>query len=224
MTAQEFDRVLKKKRETIEEKNEPPVILEETLIEYFKAQNYLYSSTILEVVYAWRHFESLTSSEINSPFYNTIRVINTLVELSNHRIQLCSTLLSVKGDIYIELGETQKAAEAFIDAVDGFYAEHLNVDVQRIGSMVKLAQTLFSLGNIEDSEKIFLDILSYPWYLVKEADIRERLRDFYVNAGIGVIECRKGNLNALEETYFVPATHPQLIPELEKAIMEAKAV
>jgi hypothetical protein len=49
------------------------------------------------------------------------------------------------------------------------------------------------------------------------------LRDQYILAGRGLIATRRGNLQALEQIVFVPATEKDLRPELDKAIAEAKA-
>jgi hypothetical protein len=51
----------------------------------------------------------------------------------------------------------------------------------------------------------------------------QSLRDQYVAAGRGLIQARRGNLNALKEIVFVPATYEVLGPVLDEAVKEAQA-
>jgi tetratricopeptide (TPR) repeat protein len=222
MNALEFDNTVKKLRVELEKKKAMPQKLEELIIERLKTENITYDTTVLELVYAWRNFESENEYQEKSSCLETTRIIDSLLEFAENRVQLQAALLAVKGDIFYEKGKAESAADAFSKAVEKLHPLHLEVDSQRIGSMVKLGQALFLLNKMDEAEKLYLDVLSYPWYLVTEDEIREIFEKYYIDAGLGLIECRKGNLAALEDTYFVPATHSILLPELERAIRETK--
>ena len=87
-------------------------------------------------------------------------------------------------------------------------------------------QILPTLGrkhrNKEKAEPIFLDVMSYSWTLVPDPQTFRDLRELYIEAGRGLIQCRAGRLKDLRNTYFVPATDQELRPFLEKAIQDAE--
>lgn len=134
---------------------------------------------------------------------------------------LRAVLYLIRAELAHEQGHLQPAAEAFAEAVDELHALHLDIDHKRIYAMLHFGLTLLAQGNKRDAEKLFLDVLSYPWFLVMESDVQALLRDYYVKAALGLIECRRGDLAALEEIFFVPATHDELLPYLQRAIEEA---
>jgi hypothetical protein len=224
MTTSEFDRLIKETRTALEARREAPEQLESMLLARLQADKPAYDGTVLEVVYAWRRYESATGGRPDAlPFPQTRRLIEALLKYAGHQPMLHAQLAAISGDILHELGELQPAAAAYAEAVDDLHALHLEVDTKRMSAMVTLGQLLLAQGNRRDAEKLFLDVLSYPWYLVMEAEPQALLRHDYVSAGFGLIECRRGNLAALREIFFVPATQGELLPQLEKAIAEARA-
>jgi len=127
----------------------------------------------------------------------------------------------IRGEIAHEQGQLKPAADAFAEAVDDLHSQHLDLDNKRMYAMLSLGQILLARGNMRDAEKFLLDVLSYPWFLVMEAEPQARLRDYYIKAGRALIECRRGDLTALQEIFFVPATQGELLPTLKRAIEEA---
>ena len=224
MTASEFDRLIKETRADLERRHEPPDRLEALLLSRLQEDETAYDGTVLEVVYAWRRYESATGEQSEPlPFPQTRRLIEALLKYAGHQPMLHAQLAAIHGDILHGAGELPSAAAAYAEAVDDLHALHLEVDTRRMSAMVTLGQLLLAQGNKRDAEKLFLDVLSYPWYLVMEAEPQALLRHDYVSAGFGLIECRRGNLAALREIFFVPATQGELLPQLEKAIAEARA-
>jgi len=222
MRAEEFDDKIRQAREQVEARNIAPRLPEEMLLERLRADMYTYDGTILETVYAWRNYESTYDwREAEIPYPQTRRLIDLLLPYTKRRLMLNATLLSINGEIFHEFGKIDSAVEAYMDAVDNLHEMHLDVDSKRIYSMMTLGHLLLLQGNKPSAETLFLDVLSYPWYLVREAELQSLLREYYIKAGQGLIQCRRGNLAALEEIFFVPATHSELSPLLHKAIEEA---
>jgi hypothetical protein len=216
MTAGEFDEQVKDERAAVKARNQPPAKLEEMVLARLRAEHWTYDATILEPVYTWRGFEAAP------PYQQTQRLIDTLFQFTENRQMLRATLSSIKGEILRECSDTEGAAQAFLDAVDDLHGLHLDVDAKRMYSMMTLGHLLLAQGNRKDAETVFLDVLSYPFYLVMEEDLRSLLAEYYIKAGIGLIDCRRGDLAALKEIYFVPATHDTLMPRLQRAIAEAQ--
>ena len=216
MTAADFDEQVKDERAALKVRNQSPEKLEAMILARLRADQWTWDATILEAVYAWRGYEA------RPPYEQTRRLIDVLYEFTEHRRMLHATLSSIQGEILREAGDTQGAAQAFLDAVDDLHGLHLDVDAKRMYSMMTLGHLLLSQGNRKDAETVFLDVLSYPFYQVMEEDLRSLLAEYYIKAGIGLIECRRGNLAQLKEIYFVPATHDDLMPRLERAIAEAQ--
>jgi hypothetical protein len=89
---------------------------------------------------------------------------------------------------------------------------------------VNLGESLLSVDRKKEAEVHFQQALSYPWYTIlgHPAEM-QNLRDQYVAAGRGLIQARRGNLKALKEIVFVPATYDVLGPVLDQAAKEAQA-
>lgn len=221
MKAEEFDNQVKQLRAACKEKNQAPQRLAQLLLERLQAEGYTYDGTVLEVVYAWRGYESETSAQPAAPFVQTNALIDAVLEFADYKPMLRAVLYLIRAELAHEQGHLQPAAEAFAEAVDELHALHLDIDHKRIYAMLHFGLTLLAQGNKRDAEKLFLDVLSYPWFLVMESDVQALLRDYYVKAALGLIECRRGDLAALEEIFFVPATHDELLPYLQRAIEEA---
>ena len=216
MTAADFGQRVKDERAALKARNQAPDKLEEMVLARLKAEHWTYDDTILEAVYAWRGYEA------RPPYQQTQRLIDVLFQFTENRRMLHATLSSIKGEILRESGETEAAAQAFLDTVDDLHGLHLDVDAKRMYSMMTLGHLLLAQGNKKDAETVFLDVLSYPFHLVTDEDLRSLLAEYYIKAGIGLIDCRRGNLAQLKEIYFVPATHDDLMPRLQRAIAEAQ--
>ena len=222
-TAAAFDQHVKDRSTSTVKDSQSLQRLERLLWQRLQAHTHTFASTILEVVHAWRHYESGFDWQASeAPYPETIRLIDALFSYTEQRPMLHAALSSLKGEILHEVGQIEAAADVYVDAVDDLYGLHLDVDRQRIHNMTTLGHLLMVQGNQRDAEKIFLDVLSYPWYLVSESDLQSLLREYYIKAGLGLIECRKGNLEALMEIFFVPAAQEELLPKLNAAINDAK--
>jgi hypothetical protein len=222
MTAKEFDDKIKQMRAEVAAQNIAPLSLEEMLLERLRADMHAHEGTILEVVYAWRNYESASDwREAEIPYPQTRRLIDLLLPYTEQRPMLRATLSSINGEIFHESGQIDSAVDAYVNAVDDLHEMHLDVDGKRIYSMMTLGHLLLLQGNMPGAETLFLDVLSYPWYLVNEAELQSLLREYYLKAGQGLIQCRRGDLAALKEIFFVPATQAELLPLLRRAIEEA---
>lgn len=228
MTSEEFYTWIMTQRQGYEKKNEAPILIEKAVLERLKSEKYTTDVTVMAAVNAWSYYESSQEPgkqivEDGGRFKRTISFINELIPLVSDRSSLKAKLQVKKADLYHINGHYFEAAEAYREAVNLLKPLHIDIDKMRVENMVKLAGILLASGKKSEAESIFLDVLSYPWYLITDPEPQQFLRDYYIQAGIGLIDCRRGDLEALKNTFFVPAANAKLEPILEKAIQEAES-
>jgi hypothetical protein len=155
---------------------------------------------------------------------SAIRFIRDLQPLLSDRPKLRAQMLTREGSIWISSGNFKEAAASFQSSLEIIEPVHLEVDLLRLSTLVEAGESLLSLCRKSEAEAYFLGALSYSWYtVVGHPTEMQRLRDQYIFAGRGLIESRRGNLEALKQIVFVPATSKDLGPVLDRAIEEAKA-
>lgn len=228
MNAIDFDNWIRSERTTAQQNGESPDTIAAALLTRLQTGLETTDNSVTAVVYAWRQFEAKQIQESGirkepEPAKNsaTFRLIEDLLALLNQRPMLIARLQSIKANLLLEYNDLQEAEKGFAAAVDHLHTLQLEVDANKIYNMTIRGQVLLRLEQKEAAEKVFLDVLSYPWYLVRETDVQVSLREYYVSAAIGLIECRRGNLEALKNIFFVPATEFELQPILREAIREA---
>lgn len=163
--------------------------------------------------------------------------IDEVVPLLVDRDYLRARLLARKGELALGSGNAyQSAAPVFKAALEVVDPLRLNVDVERLKILNMLGGSLLSQGAGDpfhltseqqrlrkEADHYFLQVLAYNWYtVVDHPQEMQSLRDRYVDAGFGLIACRRGDLKALQEIHFVPAVDSILRPKLDQAIEEAK--
>lgn len=124
--------------------------------------------------------------------------------------------------MYEVTDDRTNAVREYAEALRLLTPLHVAVDTQRLDSLVQEASVLYIQGKRQEAEDLYLEALSYDWYKVTDPEALQVLRSLYVRAGHGLIDCRRGNLKALKDIYFVPVTNPDLQPALQQAIKRAE--
>lgn len=228
MNASEFDIWLKTEKANAQKDALSPHALSTALLIRLQEDRNTWDQSVLTVVYAWRQFEAKQNQAsgmkkemvqvLNS---ETLRLIDQLLALLEDRSLLIARIQSIKANLLLEYNGLEEAEQLFASAIVQLSRQQVEVDLNRIYNMTIRGQVLLRLNRKEEAEKIFLDVLSYPWYLVRETDVQVSLREYYISSAIGLIECRRGNLAALKNIFFVPAAEFELRPILNEAIREA---
>jgi len=184
------------------------------IVDDLKSGRYVKDQAILRCVEAF--FNSGGSA-------SAVRFIRDLQPLLSDRPKLRAQMLAREGSFWIGSGNFNEAAASFQSSLEILEPVHLEVDLLRLTTLVEAGESLLSLRRKSEAEAYFLEALSYPWYIVvgHPAEM-QALRDQYISAGRGLIETRRGNLEALRQIFFVPATSQVLGPVLQKAIEEAE--
>ncbi|MDE3195422.1 MAG: tetratricopeptide repeat protein [Acidobacteriota bacterium] len=158
-------------------------------------------------------------------YHDAEQYIQDVLGSLSDRDLVTSQLQARLGDLAVAAGDFRKAAALFQSSYDAIESLHLDVDVQRISTLVKLGQSYLSFGQKKDAERTFLEAMAYQWYTITGHPMElQQLRDQYLLAARGLITSRRGDLRALDEIVFVPATQNELGPVLQRAIDEAKGI
>lgn len=228
MNASEFDIWLNTEKAKTQKEALSPHALSTALLIRLQEDRNTWDQSVLAVVYAWRQYEAKQNQvsggkkemeqALNS---ETRKLIDQLLSLLENRPLLTARLQSIKANLLLEYNGLEEAEQLFASAIAQLSRQQLEVDLNRIYNMTIRGQVLLRLNRKEEAEKIFLDVQSYPWYLVRETDVQVSLREYYISSAIGLIECRRGDLPALKNIFFVPAAEFELRPILNEAIREA---
>jgi len=226
MTAVEFERSIKQALKS--SPNDPSNTCRD-VIERLKAERLVTDGTVMACVEASinaddkRALSNRAASAANH-YASANQFITAVSALLVDRDLLRARLLARQGSLAVATADFSKASQAFEAAIKTVQPVRLDADFQWMTSLVSLGQSLLSQKRNKEAESYFLEALSYQWYTIVGFPSQMRmLRDQYIQAGRGLIACRRGNLKALQEIVFVPATEQELGPVLEKAIEEAKA-
>ena len=219
-----FERwVVKTSEETSTAKREPSAIMD-MILKRLKDGIYVTDKAVMYGIGAWTGYEGRLaqrdSAKKGSSYDMTIAMIDKLSVLLYGRPWLKAQIQIRKAELYDVEGKHSEAIavrQAANIELDSLYEE---VSTHYIDNMTTLGQLFYSQGENKEAERVFLQVLSFPWYLTK-SPTQQTLRNCYVQAGRGLIDCRRDNLRALQGTYFVPASLNELGPILDRAIVEA---
>jgi len=229
MAATAFEKWISKTREQVEGRKERPVFCD-AIVTRLQSGKDTTDDTVLACVGAWTFYEETRSPDANGSrsgvplsYEGTMNFIGSVMPLLIARPFLKGRLLERKGAILINGGDLKSAVAEYTAAMKILTPLHVDVDKERIGVVVSLADSLFSLGDRDKAEELYLSALTYPWHLIEEnPEALQALRSLYIRAGHGLINTRRHDLGALRDTHFVPATEEELGPVLEQAILEAE--
>ena len=151
----------------------------------------------------------------------SLRIIDATLSSLKYRPIVESRLYVIKGNLYSELQEKGKSLESYEKATSVMNAIHLDVDVERSSVLLQTANYAASIGEKAKANKLYLVVYSYPWYIAK-GEAQGVLQEYSAQAGIGLINLRRGDLKALKDIYYVPSMKSRIEPALQLAIREAE--
>lgn len=149
--------------------------------------------------------------------------INSILQ-QERRLKLKAWLLQELAHVQRKLGRQHLAVQALEDSLAVISPLRNEVERARIKVMSELGNSRLSAGNKQEAEKHFLSILRLPWYSLTEGngDIAQLLVTQFIEAARGLIECRRGNLEALRQIKFGSlAIEDAVEDEFRAAIVEA---
>ena len=213
----EFENWVKSERKTINK--EKPVFCN-AVLERVNSDRATSDMTIKTCVYSLRHYDEHIDKE--HKYKNTLEFIGKVQSTIKGRTLLSAELAQIETELLVNGKQRDKALEKFALAREQFNALHIAIDKKRIANLVSYGELLLYENKVSDAETIFLEALSYPWYLIEDdAMSLVELQNLYIRAGFGLIDCRRGNLTDLENIAFVPAAMKELGPALDEAKKEA---
>jgi len=195
------------------------------VIDRLKAERYTTPKSILSCVEAWISHESISAKtdSASKRFEDSFKFLNSVKGTLPDQIYLTAKLERRRANLFEMNGDLENAVRSYKTGLLFFEPFRLEVDQERLRFLLKLGDDLISVKQHKQAEDAYLQVLSYPWYTVSSyPNEMQALRDLYVRAGYGLIGARRGNLAALKQIVFVPATLKELGPVLEQAIREAE--
>ena len=188
------------------------------VVDRLKAQRRTSSSSIMKCVEREANSGQIAANAVRR---SSTYIDQILANCGDDNV-LRAQLLRRKGSLLLQGNDFAGAATQFERALTYSNPARLEADWQYQSSLVSLGQALSSIGKKKEAESYFLQALSYPWYTItKDADELQRFRDVYVQAGRGLIDVRRNNLQELKSIVFVPASMNDLGPALDEAIRTA---
>jgi len=169
-------------------------------------------------------------------FPETKRVIDAVLPFTKARpalqVRLHDTkagILRQEKDLHGANREYRKALEVLKvllplpinKALEPLTPESFGLDVQRIHIRLHLAHMLnYEMGDKKSAEMLYTEILSYPFHVYQgnKDGIYQYAMGLYSQAGMGLIDVRRGNLEALRSTNIFDNTE---LKELRVALGQA---
>ena len=219
MSAKNFHQYVRGVAEAVREgQSSTSVDLKLQLEERVNAQLMIFDSTQVELVRLFRYLEG----ELNNGYAETQGVIELLMKAGYPGPVALTEMINTKAEIH-EWSENRDYAlslgqENHRSLTDLKY----QTDLKWVQNLVQMGYDFIYLNRNAEAEPFFLDVLSYPYTLVEDVDMFHQFRELYIEAGKGLIQVRKGNAEALQEIYFIPAMQSILGPIKEEALEKAK--
>jgi hypothetical protein len=206
----------------------PPTTMTIALVERLKAGVFTTDRAILSSVTSWitydeRLKEYLGENHSGPVYAQSLAYLDGLLLYMYGRPQLEARLWERKAHLYrleslldLEIEASRKAL-AILDPAQ-VTAEQMQMDLK-----VRLGNALNTIGDTYGAEQVYLEVLAHDWSSVENLpEARSLMQESYVEAGLGLIECRKGNAAKLKSIEFLPAVADRLQPALSAALKAAQ--
>ncbi len=231
LSAKDFDTWVQARAGVIGTEKQKPIELETVLLRRLRADKFTTDDAIMLVVGMWTNYDlalnatslGKNSASSSNEFPNTFKLIDLLLPLTYGRLILSAKLVQQKADLYGLSNSYSNVAEEYSKAIAILTPLQLILEIQRMKSLVSAADALYALHKIQQSESLYLTVLSddnYP--VVEDPKLATSLEELYISAGKGLINVRGGNLTALHRTFFFPSSLDELQPYLNAAIADAE--
>lgn len=176
----------------------------------------------------FKSIEIIAANEFkeNDKYPKTVYFIDTILNLVYKREGLRNKLLRKKALFLVnskspEKEEYDRAIVAYKKMISSEDSLNLVQDLTLMEANLEIAN-LLSTKKREKEKALehYRLVLQYPFYLITEPDAFSKARSAYIRAGRATVQLNRGNLKALQDLYFVPATTSELYPLLRSYIEE----
>jgi hypothetical protein len=221
----EFDKLIFSAYKSYKESDltQEPLEIKEAVIRKLHKGYFVSDSAILISIYAYALYESykfnLLSFETDSFYFSYKKAIGTIdqiVSLLYQRNDLMVKLLHLKAlygqsDPNEDQGIAKLTMDTYKNAIhlsDSLSAQALKDNLFMKVELARLYR--WHSKDIEKAKDLYKEVLSYPFYLTTDKSLFYSLRENYIWAGDGLLECNKGDLKALQNMFFIPSAAEDL--------------
>jgi len=198
--------------------------LQETLLDTLRKGIFVTDSAVIHIVKASaRYASSAGAIEAETGIDHVRRFIGMLLPHTYGRQALQAQLYSLRAGYAGYTGDYASECKDLDSAIQVLDPLRITIDITRQENLVQYANKLYLLRDHGRAESLYMEALSYDWAKVRDKTAFDLLKDLYIQAGRGLIQCRRGRLDDLRITYFYPAVMDELGAELRNAIDEAES-
>ena len=181
----------------IKMKKEIPIHLFKRVIHFHGSQEFVKNKNYKSTISLLKKLENMELSSLKKAF-----IYKKLCNLHRHINQIAQSVFYAEKSIKI------------------YYEYSLEANLKRMKLLMNLAGQYRKLKKDDQAEKLFIRVMSYPWFSAK-GDYLLQTKKMYIAAGKELIDVRRGHLLKLKSTYFYPMAHKELQPLLKEAIENA---
>ena len=228
MDARRFDAWIDSTTQKIERDRESPTTMTIALVERLKSGIFTTDEAILSTVTSWimhdqRLKEYLGANHSGPTYAQSLAYLDGLLLYMYGRPRLEARLWERKAHLFNLENRREEEIDASRRALTILDPAQVDLAQMRLDLKVRLGQSLASKNQTSEAEAIFLEVMDYNWNSATNLpEARSMMRESYVQAALGLIDCRKGELIALQAITFHPELSERLQPTLDAAISEAK--
>lgn len=203
--------------------------LSNAVLQRLQRDKLITSESITMVVDLWRLTLERTPLNGKATYPQTKKFLEALIQNLALYPELLARIHETKALCLEEEGDRAGAATEYDKAGMLFNSIHLETDAWFVGNAMSRGDVYRHLGDKTKAEAAYEVALTYPFNLVnpsqddpQRAEIQTGFRNYYLSAGRKVLELRRHDLKALQETRFWPMASIELGPTLEQYTEEAR--
>lgn len=178
-------------------------------------------STVVSFLYSENRRSDRSATQKKLDYSDAIVFIEKVLPLISDRPILLAQLHQRIGHLQQIAEDNDKAKEEYEKTVSIITPEIEKLEYAKMEALVQIAGIYYAKRDKVKAEDWYLKALSLDWPTIEDAHIKQKIFGLYLEAGRGLIQCRRHNLKALKNTFFFPAAMEDLGPVLNAAILEA---
>jgi len=132
-----------------------------------------------------------------------------------NRVEL-ATLWYRRGEIHTLVARGRDAEADFAHAHQLLAQEKADTDLLYVRAAIEHADAALKNGNKAEAAQLYRTVLSFPYYVEEDGRYIGDLQSLYTRAGYGLLNCLRGDRDALENVHFLPSADPGLVQRLEE--------
>ena len=228
MNAEDFDHWVDTTSVRMDAERESPIKLTLALVARLKSGIFTTDHAIITSLSAWITYDQRLREYIGensgTPLYGqSLAYLDGLLLYMYGRPDLEAQLWERKAFLHRLEGNYAEEKQAVDKALTLLNPAQVKNDQLRMDLNVRKGTILLAQQRKGEAETAFLEVLNYDFQQLSRApEALNLVRESYVQAGFGLIECRRGDAKGLHQIQFVDEVKDRLDPVLKAAIEDSE--